>query len=103
MPKLEDLQAMALRSKKPLPSYGLAMEYRNLNRLDEAITTFERVHQLDPNYPPAYFMRAQVHAERNEVDSAKAALVVGMKAAQLVGDDHAYGEMDSLLQSLSSP
>lgn len=98
--RIDDLEAIAKKSKKPLPSYGLAMEYRSLGRLDDALAAFERVHELDAGYVPAYFMCAQVLAEQGHVDAARAELDKGMAAARQVGDEHAYGEMDSLRASL---
>lgn len=100
MPSLEQLLAIAGRSKKPLPWYGVAMEYRAQGRLDDAIATFERVHALDPNYPPAYFMCAQVHAERGDTARARAELTAGIAAARAVGDAHAEGEMREMLGTL---
>jgi tetratricopeptide (TPR) repeat protein len=100
MPRLEDLQAIAQRSKKPLPWYGLAMEYRSLGRLEEALATFARVHELDARYVPAYFMCAQVHAERGDVAAAKAELERGIAVARAVGDAHAEGEMQAMLETL---
>ena len=61
--RLEDLKRIAERSKKPLPCYGLAMEYRSVGEYMSAVDTFERVHAIDPKYVPAYFMCAQVYAE----------------------------------------
>jgi tetratricopeptide (TPR) repeat protein len=100
VPRIDDLEAIANKSKKPLPSYGLAMEYRSLGRLDEALAAFARVHELDVRYVPAYFMCAQVLAERGDIEAARAELDRGMAAAREVGDEHAYGEMDAMRASL---
>ncbi|HEY4222092.1 MAG TPA: tetratricopeptide repeat protein, partial [Myxococcota bacterium] len=96
MARIDDLEAIAKKSKKPLPSYGLAMEYRSLGRLDDAIAAFERVHELDAKYVAAYFMCAQVHAERGAADHARAELDRGIAAARAVGDDHALSEMQGM-------
>jgi tetratricopeptide (TPR) repeat protein len=101
VPRLDDLLAIAQRSKKPLPWYGLAMEYRSLGRSDDAISTFEKVHTLDPSYVAAYFMRAQVHAERGELDRARDALRAGIAAAEKANDAHAVGEMQAMLEGLA--
>lgn len=100
MARIDDLEAIAKKSKKPLPSYGLAMEYRSLGRLEEAVQAFRRVHELDARYVAAYFMCAQLLAESGDVDGARAELVTGMAAAREVGDDHAFGEMEQLRASL---
>lgn len=98
--RIDDLEAIAKKSKKPLPSYGLAMEYRSLGRLDDAIAMFRRVHELDARYVAAYFMCAQVLAEQGNVEAARTELDHGMTAAREVGDDHALGEMSEMRASL---
>lgn len=100
MSRIEQLAVIAHKSKKPLPWYGLAMEYRSVGDLAAAVTTFEKVHALDPTYVPAYFMRAQVHEERGERARAQDALEKGITAARAVGDAHAVSEMQSMLESL---
>lgn len=100
MARIDDLESIARKSKKPLPWYGLAMEYRSLGRLDDAVATFAKVHELDARYVPAYFMCAQVLAERDNVPAARDELTRGIAVAQEVGDGHAVGEMRAMLESL---
>lgn len=100
MARIDDLEALARKSKKPLPSYGLAMEYRSLGRLDDAVEAFRRVHELDARYVAAYFMCAQVLAEKGDAAGARAELDAGMKAAREVGDEHAYAEMEQMRATL---
>ncbi len=100
MPSLAQLLSIAEKSKKPLPWYGVAMEYRALGRLDDAVTTFRHVHQLDPGYVPAYFMCAQVMAARGDAEGARAELAEGIERARAAGDGHAEGEMRDLLETL---
>ena len=69
-------------------------------RLDDALATFRRVHELDATYVPAYFMCAQVLAEKGDTDAAKAELDAGMAMAKQVGDYHAWGEMREMRASL---
>lgn len=100
MPSLEQLLAIAAKTKKPLPWYGVAMEYRAQGRLDDAVATFHKVHELDAAYVPAYFMCAQVHAERGQVEQARAEIAEGMARARAAGDGHAEAEMRDLLETL---
>jgi hypothetical protein len=100
MSRLDELLAITAKSKKPLPWYGLAMEYRGAGRLDLAVDTFHKVHALDPAYVAAYFMCGQVLAEQGRHDAARDELVRGIAVARQVGDTHAIGEMQSLLDSL---
>ena len=100
MPSLEQLLALAGKSGKPLLWYGVAMEYRSLGRPDEAVATFRKVHELDPRYVAAYFMCAQVLAERGDTEQARAELKAGMAQAREAGDGHAEAEMRELLEAL---
>jgi Tfp pilus assembly protein PilF len=100
MSRIPDLEKIAAKSKKPLPWYGLAMEYRSAGDTARAVETFEKVHALDPNYVAAYFMCAQVRVEIGDVEGARAELDRGIAAARAVGDDHALSEMMGLKESL---
>ena len=100
MSRLEELNRIAAKSKKPLPWYGLAMEYRSVGDVDNALMTFAKVHELDSRYVAAYIMCAQLLAELGRDDEARAEVQRGLQMAREVGDVHAQGEMTSLLQSL---
>lgn len=98
--RIESLRQLAEKKQKPLHFYGLGMELRAAGRLAEAVEVFQRVHGLDGDYVPAYFMRAQVHEELGQVDDAKAALEEGIAVAERVNDEHAAAEMRSMLDTL---
>lgn len=98
--RIETLRALAEKKQKPLHWYGLAMELRAAGRLREALEVFQRVHGIDAAYVPAYFMRAQVHEELDEIEEARAALERGIEAAVAAGDEHAASEMRSMLDTL---
>lgn len=101
MSRLPELERIAAKSKKPLPWYGLAMEYRSAGEYAKSIETFQKVHTLDPNYVAAYFMCAQVYAEHLQDNaSARAELERGIEVARAVGDAHAVGEMTGMLEAL---
>jgi tetratricopeptide (TPR) repeat protein len=100
MSRVAQLESIAARSKKPLPWYGLAMEYRAAGDHDRARATFAKVHELDPSYVPAYFMCGQLLAELGLIPEARAELAQGIDVATRVGDQHALLEMRGLLQTL---
>lgn len=100
MSRLDDLKAIAAKSKKPLAWYGLAMEHRSAGDVDSALATFQRCHEIDANYVAAYFMCAQMLAEAGRGDEARAEVERGIAVARRVGDGHALGEMQGLLDSL---
>lgn len=102
MTRLEDLKRIAEKSKKPLPWYGLAMEYRSVGEYALSVETFQRVHGIDPKYVPAYFMCAQVLAEfLADAIGARRELEAGIAVASEVGDDHAAAEMTAMLETLT--
>ena len=49
-----------LRKRGPFAWYGLAMEYRSLERHDEALATFEALRATHPDYVPMYLMCGQM-------------------------------------------
>jgi tetratricopeptide (TPR) repeat protein len=100
MSRLDELLAITAKSKKPLPWYGLAMEYRGLGQFDRAVETFRKVHTLDPQYVAAYFMCGQVLAEQGAHHEARDELMRGIAVAKTIGDSHALGEMQGLLDTL---
>jgi predicted Zn-dependent protease len=81
--------------------YGLAMEYRTLERHDEALATFEALRAKEPDYVPMYLMCGQMLEKLGRVEEAKAWLSRGMDAARAKGDSHAAGELEGALAALS--
>ncbi len=51
----------------------LANAYLELGRLDEAITEYQRILRLNPNYPLAQYHLAQAYEHKGELDQARAA------------------------------
>lgn len=89
-------------STDPLAWYGLAMEYRKLERWDEALQTFTSLRAQNPDYVAMYLMCGQMLEGINRRDEAKAWLEAGMERARAKGDGHALGELESALQNLPS-
>ena len=58
------------------------------------------MHEIDRNYVAAWFMCAQMLAEAGRVDEAREEVEEGIAVARAVGDGHAVGEMQGLLESL---
>jgi tetratricopeptide (TPR) repeat protein len=99
--RLEFMQkATASGSQDPLAWYGLAMEYRALERHDEALASFETLRDKHPDYVAAYLMCGQMLEKIGRVADAKAWLATGLEAARKKGDAHAASELESALASL---
>lgn len=80
--------------------YGLAMEYRSLERYDEALRAFETLRARFPEYVPMYLMCGQMLETMGRAADARAWLTGGMEAARKKGDAHALGELSSALEAL---
>lgn len=82
-------------------NFGLAVEYAKQGQVDEALAQFDRLHQIDANYVPAYFQRGNILLAHGRTEDAKAALMEGIRVAQRTGDLHAAGEMQEVLATLA--
>jgi predicted Zn-dependent protease len=91
----------AASSQDPFVWYGLAMEYRNLERTDEALATFEELRRKAPDYVPMYLMCGQMLQAMARPTEARAWLSAGIEAARSKGDAHAASELESALAILA--
>jgi predicted Zn-dependent protease len=99
--RLEFLQKMTQSGEKdPFVWYGLAMEYRSLERTEDALATFEKLRQRAPDYVPMYLMCGQMLAAMSRPDDARSWLAAGVEAACAKGDAHASSELQSALEAL---
>ncbi len=80
--------------------YGLAMEYANSDRLEQALTEFGKLLSAHPDYTAGYFMAAQALAKAERVDEAKKMLNHGITSARQAGNQHALSEMQAMLDEL---
>jgi hypothetical protein len=80
--------------------YGLAMEYRALERHEDALATFERLREADPAYVPMYLMCGQMLQGMGRGQDARAWLSAGIAAARAKGDAHALSELEGALATL---
>jgi predicted Zn-dependent protease len=87
----------------PFVWYGLAMEYRSLERKDEALATFEELRRQSPDYVPMYLMCGQMLESMARLDDARAWLMSGIEAARRKGDSHAASELEGALGALRGP
>ncbi|MFO0735101.1 MAG: tetratricopeptide repeat protein [Labilithrix sp.] len=87
-------------STDPLAWYGLAMEYRKLERWDEALQTFTALRTMKPDYVALYLMCGQMLEGIQRTDEARTWLEEGMVQAKAKGDSHALGELQSALDAL---
>jgi tetratricopeptide (TPR) repeat protein len=87
-------------STDPLAWYGLAMEYRKLERWDEAVQTFTVLRTMKPDYVALYLMCGQMLEGIQRTDEARTWLEEGLVQAKAKGDSHALSELQSALDAL---
>ncbi len=95
---LEKLTASG--SDDPMAWYGLAMEYRNAERFDEALATFRTLRDKRADYVAMYLMCGQMLEGRGDIDGAREWLGAGIEQAKKKGDSHALGELEGALGAL---
>jgi predicted Zn-dependent protease len=84
-------------STDPLAWYGLAMEYRKLERWDEALQTFTSLRTMKPDYVAMYLMCGQMLEGNARHGEAREWLEAGIEAARQKGDGHALSELETAL------
>jgi len=84
----------------PELGYMLAMEHVSAGDDAGAVTRFQELLQVAPNYPHAYHQGARALARLNRLEEARKLLTRGIPVGLACGDQHAAGEMQELLASL---
>ena len=82
--------------------YGLAMEYKNTGRNDDALKTFEALLGFKPDYTAAYYHAGVTLGELGRTDEARDTLTRGMEVAKKNGDFHTLSELEEAISSLSA-
>jgi tetratricopeptide (TPR) repeat protein len=95
-------QGQGAGSFDPFAWYGLAMEYRGLERYDDALGAFEALRERAPEYVPMYLMCGQMLEKMGRAGDARTWLTAGAQAARTRGDAHALGELESALEALTA-
>jgi tetratricopeptide (TPR) repeat protein len=99
--RLEKIQAMlADAPTDPELHYMLAMEYISQGDDARAVQCFENLFTVAPNYPPGYHMAGRTLQRLGRIEEARAALQKGIPIALSIGNSHAAGEMQELLDML---
>ena len=82
--------------------YGLAMEYKKLGRVEDALSTFQKLRERDPNYLPMYLMAGQLLIEAERAQNARDWLEQGIALARTKGDAKTLGELSDALSQASA-
>lgn len=91
---------IAQRPSDPFPRYGLALEYKNSGRLDEAQGEFASLMDAHPAYTAAYLHAGNTAVALGRPEDAREIYVRGVQACIKAGDSHARGEIEGALATL---
>lgn len=81
--------------------YGLALEYSNAGRVEEALATFQKLLGFNPNYTAAYHQAGLLLSRLSRVEEARAMFQCGIEVAGRNGELHSKTEMEESLHDLS--
>src|SRR5882762_2824175 len=93
-------EILAANPEDAFARYGLAMEYSNAGKIEEALQEFKTLLEKNPDYVPGYFMAAQTLEKAGRIDEAKRLLVAAISSARRTGNAHAQSEMTAMLEGL---
>ncbi len=102
MPTIEQLSALLERDPNdPFLHFGLAMALAKEGRDADALGSFDRAMDVDPNYVAAYFHKGRLLASTGRATDARSVLRKGIEIASATGDAHAAREMAEYLDGLA--
>lgn len=98
MSRRDQLQAMLAEDPNdPFLHYALAMEEKSAGDSSAALARLTEIETRFPDLVAAYFQRGQILSAAGEAEAAQEILHRGIAVARRVGDLHAAGEMQGLL------
>jgi Tfp pilus assembly protein PilF len=80
--------------------YGLAMEHVRAGDAQAAISEFQKLVEINPDYTAAFQMAAQTLTKIGRNQEAKGWLERGIACATRTGDSHARAEMQAMLDEI---
>ncbi len=80
--------------------YGLALEYTNAGRQEDALTTFQKLLGFNPNYTAAYYQAGVLLGKLGRLGEAKSMFQRGIEVAGRHGDLHTKSELEEALHNL---
>jgi len=92
----------AARPDDAFTGYSLAMQYRTMGRLDEAVQAFQALARRAPDYVPTWLMLGQALETLGRSAEAAQAYRDGVAVATRQGNPHARGELEEALAQLGA-
>lgn len=99
--RIEVLQSMLAQDpQSAFARYGLAMEYVNGGRLEDAVREFQELVARNPDYAAAYFHAGQTYEKLGRLEEARTMYRRGIEVTSRAGDQHARSELEAALDLL---
>jgi tetratricopeptide (TPR) repeat protein len=99
--RLETLKSMVAQDPaSSFARYGLAMEYVNLGRYDEAMEEFRSLIGSNPDYAAGYYHAGRTLERMAKTDEARAMYEKGIEVTTRTGDSHTRSELQAALDLL---
>ena len=92
----------ALRPDDPFTRYSLAMQYRSMGLLEEAVREFQELGRRTPDYVPTWLMLGQALETLGRGAEAAQAYQDGIAAAIRQSNHHARSELEEALGQLEA-
>ena len=92
----------ATRPDDPFTRYALAMQYRSMGRLGEAVQEFQELARRAPDYVPTWLMLGQSLESLERGAEAARAYQDGIAAATRQANHHARSELEDALGQLQA-
>jgi predicted Zn-dependent protease len=92
----------AARPDDPFTRYALAMQYRAMGRLEEAVQEFQALAHRAPDYVPTWLMLGQSLETLGRGADAAQAYQDGIAAATRQSNQHARSELEDALGQLTA-
>jgi predicted Zn-dependent protease len=92
----------ATRPDDPFTRYALAMQYRSMGRLDEAVREFQELGRRSPDYVPTWLMLGQSLEGLERGAEAAQAYRDGIASATRQSNQHARSELEDALGQLTA-
>jgi predicted Zn-dependent protease len=95
-------QFAAAKPDDPFTRYALAMQYRSMGRLGEAVLEFQELGRRSPDYVPTWLMLGQSLESLGRGPEAARAYQDGIAAASRQANHHARSELEDALGQLTA-
>jgi tetratricopeptide (TPR) repeat protein len=99
--RLETLKSMVAQDPKNMfARYGLAMEYVNSGRGEDAVAEFRSLLDVNPDYAAAYYHAGRTLEGMGRIDEAREMLERGIAVTTRTGDAHTRSELQAAIDVL---